>query len=162
MLYEVITYPANPESASPYSPSSRRWLNVAYIDVEATPEFLQNPAVQAEVGSPDFQQRLSALRALEHVDYSEVMHTKLAVLRRLFDQANLDTQTQRGMAFAAFIEAGGDSLRQQAVFDALQTDLYAQGQNAWGWPAWPEPLRSYPSEAVTRWAEEHAVDVRFV
>ncbi|WP_183063351.1 4-alpha-glucanotransferase, partial [Salmonella enterica] len=24
-------YPANPESASPYSPSSRRWLNVIYI-----------------------------------------------------------------------------------------------------------------------------------
>ena len=28
-------YPANPESASPYSPFFRRWLNVIYIDVNA-------------------------------------------------------------------------------------------------------------------------------
>jgi 4-alpha-glucanotransferase len=45
-------YPANPESASPYSPSSRRWLNVAYIDVEAVPEFLGNDRLKAEVASP--------------------------------------------------------------------------------------------------------------
>jgi 4-alpha-glucanotransferase len=32
-------YPANPESASPYSPSSRRWLNVIYIDVNAVEDF---------------------------------------------------------------------------------------------------------------------------
>lgn len=32
-------YPANPESASPYSPSSRRWLNVIYIDVNALDDF---------------------------------------------------------------------------------------------------------------------------
>ena len=38
-------YPANPESASPYSPSSRRWLNVIYIDVTAVPEYQQNAAV---------------------------------------------------------------------------------------------------------------------
>jgi len=37
-------YPANPESASPYSPSSRRWLNVIYIDVTAVPEYQQNAA----------------------------------------------------------------------------------------------------------------------
>ena len=28
-------FPAAPESASPYSPSSRRWLNILYIDVGA-------------------------------------------------------------------------------------------------------------------------------
>ncbi|WP_204268606.1 4-alpha-glucanotransferase, partial [Enterobacter hormaechei] len=40
-------YPANPESASPYSPSSRRWLNVIYIDVNAVEDFQRSPAAQA-------------------------------------------------------------------------------------------------------------------
>lgn len=39
-------YPANPESASPYSPSSRRWLNVIYIDVNAVEDFQRNEAAQ--------------------------------------------------------------------------------------------------------------------
>jgi 4-alpha-glucanotransferase len=37
-------YPANPESASPYSPSSRRWLNVIYIDVNAVDDFRSKEA----------------------------------------------------------------------------------------------------------------------
>jgi 4-alpha-glucanotransferase len=40
-------YPANPESASPYSPSSRRWLNVIYIDVNAVEDFQRSEEAQA-------------------------------------------------------------------------------------------------------------------
>ena len=39
-------YPGNPEAASPYSPSSRRWLNVIYIDVDAVADFQQSEAAQ--------------------------------------------------------------------------------------------------------------------
>ena len=39
-------YPANPAAASPYSPSSRRWLNVVYIDVGAVDDFRQSEAAQ--------------------------------------------------------------------------------------------------------------------
>ena len=42
-------YPAMPESASPYSPSSRRWLNVSYIDVAAMPGFSQCARTQSLV-----------------------------------------------------------------------------------------------------------------
>ena len=80
-------YPANPESASPYSPSSRRWLNVIYIDVEAVPEYQQNAAVKAEVATVEFQQQLAQLRAKEWVDYTGVTQTKVSVLRKVFDGA---------------------------------------------------------------------------
>ncbi|MFR3707417.1 MAG: hypothetical protein ACLTXH_06500 [Enterobacter hormaechei] len=40
-------YPADPESASPYSPSSRRWLNVIYIDVNALDDFKNSKEAQA-------------------------------------------------------------------------------------------------------------------
>ncbi|MFC3914497.1 4-alpha-glucanotransferase [Pseudaeromonas sharmana] len=154
-------YPANPESASPYSPSSRRWLNVIYIDVEAVPEYQQNAAVKAEVATVEFQQQLAQLRAKEWVDYTGVTQTKVSVLRKVFDGAKLGKNTNRGKAFAAFIAAGGESLKQQAIYDALQAALYGQGMNAWGWPAWPEEYREYHKPAVANWAAEHDADVRF-
>ncbi len=125
-----MPHPANPESASPYSPSSRRWLNVAYIDVEAVPEFLANARLKAEVANPAFQQHLSELRAKGNVDYTGVIETKLGMLRQVFDQACLSAERQA--AFDAFVAAGGDSLQQQAAFDALQAHFYGKGENAWG------------------------------
>ncbi len=46
-------YLANPESASPYSPSSRRWLNVIYIDVNAVEDFHLSEEAQALVAVAD-------------------------------------------------------------------------------------------------------------
>lgn len=152
-------YPANPESASPYSPSSRRWLNVAYIDVEAVPEFQANTALKAEVASADFQRHLATLRASDDVVYTAVTQTKMVMLRKVFDQAVLTADRQA--ALDAFVAEGGDSLLQQATFDAIQASLYAEGQNAWGWPAWPSELQEYHLPAVAAWADAHAHDVAF-
>lgn len=152
-------YPANPESASPYSPSSRRWLNLAYINVEAVPEFQANAALKAEVAAPAFQQMLSALRAKEYVDYTGVMSAKMMMLRKVFEQAKFDAK--RRAALDAFVAEGGDSLRQQAAFDAIQACLYAEGQNAWGWPVWPEALKDYHTPEVEAWIAAHQQDVDF-
>ena len=152
-------YPANPESASPYSPSSRRWLNLIYIDVEAVPEFQANADLKAEVASPSFQQQLTLLRAKEYVDYSGVTAIKLPMLRKVFDQRPLSGA--RLAAFDAFVAAGGDSLQQQASFDAIQASLYAEGQNAWGWPVWPEALQDYHNAEVAAWVAAHSQEVNF-
>jgi 4-alpha-glucanotransferase len=152
-------YPANPESASPYSPSSRRWLNLIYIDVEAVPEFQANADLKAEVASPSFQQQLTLLRAKEYVDYSGVTAIKLPMLRKVFDQRPLSGA--RLAAFDAFVAAGGDSLQQQASFDAIQASLYAEGQNAWGWPVWPEALQDYHNAEVAAWVTAHSQEVNF-
>ncbi|WP_368163393.1 4-alpha-glucanotransferase [Aeromonas sp. R6-2] len=152
-------YPSNPESASPYSPSSRRWLNLAYIDVEALPEFQANALLKAEVASPAFQQQLAELRAKEYVDYSGVITTKMAMLQKVFAQATLSDD--RRAALDAFVAAGGDSLRQQATFDAIQASLYAQGENAWGWPVWPEALKDYHNPQVEEWIAAHQQEVAF-
>jgi 4-alpha-glucanotransferase len=152
-------YPANPESASPYSPSSRRWLNLIYIDVEVVPEFQANADLKAEVASPSFQQQLTLLRAKEYVDYSGVTAIKLPMLRKVFDQRPLSGA--RLAAFDAFVAAGGDSLQQQASFDAIQASLYAEGQNAWGWPVWPEALQDYHNAEVAAWVAAHSQEVNF-
>lgn len=71
--------------------------------------------------SAPFQQRLQALRDLESIDYTGVTQAKIDILRKVFAGAKLGKNTNRGKAFAAFIAEGGDSLKQQAVYDALQT-----------------------------------------
>ncbi|HAI04517.1 MAG TPA: 4-alpha-glucanotransferase, partial [Pantoea sp.] len=74
-------YPASADFASPYSPSSRRWLNIIYIDVGQVVDFQQSPAAQKWWKSAKTQRALSKAREAELVDYEAVMALKLAALR---------------------------------------------------------------------------------
>ncbi|WP_413111904.1 4-alpha-glucanotransferase [Thaumasiovibrio sp. DFM-14] len=144
-------FPANPEGASPYSPSSRRWLNLMYIDVSSVPEFAQNLDAQTLVGSAEFQTRLRQVRDTAWVDYSEVSALKMAVLPMLFDtftSRHLEQNTARAQAFKRFVQEGGDSLLQQAAFDALHTELKAKDDTVWGWPVFPEHYRHFNNQEV--------------
>ncbi len=155
-------FPANPEAASPYSPSTRRWINVVYINVEQTPEYQQDHEVQKYVNTPEFQGRLAELRATEYVNYKGVMEAKIEVLRKLYSNSPLHKMdTPRARAFMKFVEEGGDSLNQIAVYDALQAYLYGRGENAWGWPVWDEKYRKYQNHDVAVWAKAYEDDVYF-
>ena len=157
-------FPHNPRHISPYSPSSRRFLNVLLIDVEAVIDYGECAQAQQQVEAPSFQQRLQALRAGDTVDYVGVAEAKLAVLRvlhRHFSQHHQQTGSERGRAFAAFVAAGGVALRRQALFEAIQQHLHAADASVWGWPAWPAGLRDPESDAVGRFAEAHRDDVEF-
>ncbi|WP_065546697.1 4-alpha-glucanotransferase [Vibrio scophthalmi] len=150
-------FPANPEGASPYSPSSRRWLNILYIDVSSVAEFSLCSEAQQLVGSAEFQQRLQNARDAHWVNYSEVASLKLAVLPLLFAEfkkRHLDTNSERASAFLDFVELGGESLRHQATFDALHSVLHAQDNSVWGWPVFPEKYRRFESKAVQQFVRE--------
>ncbi|TCI01847.1 4-alpha-glucanotransferase [Corallincola luteus] len=157
-------YPNNPESASPYSPSSRRWLNVVYIDVEATPEYNASSEAQALVNSNDFQWRLGELRGKDWVDYTGVTQLKLKALRLVFNtfkETVLGSGNEREQAFQAFVAEGGENLREQALYDALQEYFYADGINAWGWPSWPAEFNEYHKPAVAKWAKANPDELNF-
>ena len=156
-------YPAMPENASPYSPSSRRWLNISYIDVTAMPGFDQCQRTAALVHSPDFNRQLAVQRSNDYVDYSGVMQLKLPVLKTLFHWFS-EHQSQLPelvTAFDQFKLQGGDSLRQLALYDALHMHLIAQDPAAWGWPNWPEQYRDAHSEAVQQFAAANQDDIEF-
>ena len=51
-----------PENASPYSPSSRDFINPVYLDIEAIDEFQRSDAAHQLVHSDQFQNRLQSLR----------------------------------------------------------------------------------------------------
>ena len=151
-------FPANPEGASPYSPSSRRWLNILYIDVSSVPEFALSVEAQQQVGSAQFQQRLQKARESHWVNYSEVAELKLSVLPLLFSEfkkRHLDKNTERAQQFLSFVEEGGDSLLHQAAFDALHSELHAKDSNVWGWPVFPEQYRHFDNSAVQTFIKQN-------
>lgn len=155
-------FPASPDSASPYSPSSRRWLNVIYIDVSAVADFQRSPAAQAWWQQAATQQALEQARAAEWVDYAAVTRLKMAALRLAwpqFTQREADDADVR--AFNAFIQQGGESLLHQALFDALHADQMAQDSQRWGWPVWPEALQQPDSPAVQQFLHQQGDQVRF-
>lgn len=157
-------FPHNPLHASPYSPSSRLYLNVLYLDVEAIVDYAECDAARKRVLDPEFQARLRALRATELVEYGEVAAAKFEVLELLyldFRKCHLVAGDQRGQAFRAFQKDGGVVLRQQALFEALQQHFFRSDASIWGWPAWPEPYRDPAAAAVTRFAVEQIEQVEF-
>lgn len=157
-------FPHNPAHASPYSPSSRQFLDVLYIDVEAVDDYAECEAARNLVQETAFQAQLCALRATELVEYEGVAAAKFQVLELLylnFRQRHLAAEDQRGRAFRAFQAAGGEALQRQALFEALQQHFFVSDASNWGWPAWPESYRAPDAEAVARFAALHPERVEF-
>lgn len=150
-------FPANAEYASPYSPSSRLWQNIIYIDVNAIPAFQQSKAGQQWFNSSVIQQQLKTLREKDYVDYAQVMKLKLQGLRFAFEQFQQQDQSK----FDAFITENGESLKLQGTFDALHQWLSERLPEQWGWTNWAEEYQDYHSPAVAEFQQEHADLVRF-
>jgi (1->4)-alpha-D-glucan 1-alpha-D-glucosylmutase len=157
-------FPHNPAHASPYSPSSRLFLNVLYIDVAAVPDALEATDVLATIGSEAFQNALGRAQDVELVDYPAVAKLKFPLLERLyrhFRLRHLTPQTDRGKAFRRFQEAGGLPLRQHALFEALQEYFHRKDPEVWGWPVWPERYRRPDAPEVLAFAQANAERIEF-
>ncbi len=153
-------FPVDPDLNSPYSPSSRQFLNPLYLDPEAVPEYEACGLARERVASPVFQARLAALRASELVDYGEVFSTKDEVLRLLFDAFRTGASTERQLAFERFRETRGEALQRLATFSALQAHFSTAGRPG-GWQAWPAAYRDPESETVSTFSAGHRDEVLY-
>ncbi len=158
-------FPANPAHFSPYSPSTRHFLNVLYIDVEQVPEFAECLAAGRAVAEPQFQAELARLRATANVDYPGVARAKLPVLRlvhRHFAAEHLARASERAAAFRMYVQERGEPLRLHALHDAIDEHLRAQDAGRyWGWPAWPAELRDPQHPGAREFESAHHELVEF-
>lgn len=156
--------PADPTQISPYSPSSRQFLNVLYICVTDVPEYADCVPARELVESAEFQSTLAELRATPNVDYPGVARVKFDVLRMLyrhFRETHLQTQSERAAAFRSYVEARGEPLQLHAIYDALDAHFRLQGPQYWGWPSWSDEYRDPSSAAVNRFARERQEEVEY-
>ncbi len=145
----------DPGHASPYSPSSRLFLNPIYLDVEAIDDFAEIAA-----SDPGFTTRWRAqcerLRAPDSVDYAAVAAAKRTILETLyahFCRRHLEAGSTRARLYAQFRAARGHALRHHALHEAL-SELHGAP-----WRQWPEEHRDPSSDAVRRHARENALAV---
>ena len=153
-------YPANPESASPYSPSSRRWMNVIYIDVNAVEDFALSEEAQAWWKLPATQKKLQAARDVEQVDYAAVTELKMTALRMAWKRFAKRNDEQMA-TFRYFVDKEGESLYWQAAYDALHAYQMQEDKLRWGWPAWPKAYQNIESSDVQSFCKKHADDIDF-
>lgn len=157
-------FPHNPAHSSPYSPSSRLFLNLQYLDVEAIPDYRECADARALVDSAEFSLRLAALRRTDLVDHVGVAEAKRAVLERLYQHfcdQHLARGSERARDFEAFRGRRGAALRRHALFEALQAHFHRADNAVWGWPVWPEAYRDPDSASVAAFATEHSSAVGF-
>jgi 4-alpha-glucanotransferase len=131
-------YPGDGHRFSPYSPSSRRFYNIALAD----PALAGLPPLQAG-DSPAL------------IDWSSSLPAHYAALRSAF--AGLDDDGLSRMR--AWARSEGEALYRHARHDTLYRHFQEQGLH--GWRQWPAAYHDPASEAVEAFAQAHAEDVEF-
>ncbi|MDC7786573.1 4-alpha-glucanotransferase [Rhodoplanes sp. TEM] len=138
----------DPGAISPYSPTSRLFLNPLYVDVAAIPEF---PGLAA-AGLAD---EVARLRSTAQVDYAGVIPAKLKALRLAFEAFRERGSAERHADFAAFKSERGDWLTGFCAFAVLRARYGGP------WWMWPEEWRAPSRDTLTRLAASDAAEMEF-
>lgn len=136
--------PTTHQTDSPYSPTSREWLNLLHVAPGAVPG-------AERVDLADLVAAGRALNADRRIDRDAVWALKLAALERVFAAVSADLPAE----FAVFAAAGGSSLRSFATFSAI-AEVHGMP-----WWSWPEELKLPGGPAVAAFADAHAGRVEF-
>lgn len=129
-------FPGNGVGYSPYSPSSRLFLNGALAD----PALAGLPPLPPEDGPP-------------LIDWASALPRRLAQLRALFDKLG-------PQARASLTPADDPMLHRHALFDALDCHFRA-ATGAHGWRDWPSAFHDPAGAAAQGFAAEHPQEVAF-
>ncbi len=162
---------SRPYHISPYSPDTRLFRNVLYLDIERIPDFADSSDAQHLVGTQQFRETLAACRAAPTVQYEDVYRLKLDVLEALYatfrtrhlggDGRATEGVTKRGKAFADYVREEGVPLRDYATFQALREKFRREYPDIWVWQDWPEPYRRPDLPAVEEFRAAHQQRVEF-
>lgn len=160
-----------PHHLSPYSPTSRLFLNELYIDVERLPEYRSSPEAQRLRNSPEFQNELERVRQADHLDSEAVVKLKRTMLDFAYRQFLTDNYTgiepslqpasARGWLLERFIRDEGESLERFALFQVLEEERRLVELAPKLWPEWPDQYRTPGLPALREFFRRHRKRVRF-
>ena len=147
-------FPTDRTKISPYSPSSRFFIDPIFIDLSQLPDFAGSESARflAETANAE---ELDRLRDAKLVDHAGAWALKRAALGRYWSRVANGTDP----AFAAFRLEMGEPLELHATFEALSEHFAAEGK-AWVGD-WPEAYRDAHGEAVRQWRDANPMRVAF-
>ncbi len=148
-------FAAFPERYSPYSPSSRLFLNVLYAD--PAPVFGQ-AAVARAISALQLGGVMQTLESKAEIDWPAVAQARLKITRWLWEHRDQLLPADAADDLAKFRSNGGTPLLAHAAFEALQAQHVAQAgtraelQVAGDWRRWPVTHRSPQDAALSAFA----------
>lgn len=148
-----------PAVISPYSPSSRLFLDPLYLDITAIPEFQQSDIIRRRVNRSPLRHALASLRDRDIVDYAAVRSIKRQVLESLyhvFCTRHLDPRTLRARAFRQFVKSSGPLLQRFAIFQVLMDRF-----DGTPWSRWPSEYRHPKESMLDAFCAAHRKEVQF-
>jgi len=153
-------YQNNPAHRSPYSPTSRCFLNSLYIDVTQIPNFESCDVAQQRFNSDEFQEKVAFARNTKLIDYPAVADVKFEIIELLFeDFINTTTGDKVSSKYQEFIDfkaEQGEDLLLLTTFDALYEHFRKEDFTAYGWKMWPSDFQSPHTKQVTDFQNKHA------
>ena len=147
-------FPTDRQKVSPYSPSSRLFLETLYVDPQAVPGFAGSAAERL---LHSLRPQVDRLRDAALVDHAGVWEVLAPVLDALWQESR--ARAGQDPDFLAFRAEAGEHLEAHATFDALSEHFRAQGAHWVG--DWPETYRRNGTPQVTAFAQAHAERVSF-
>jgi 4-alpha-glucanotransferase len=118
--------PCVPQQSSPYSPSSRQWLQLLHIAVDDVPG-------AAEVDLADLAERGQALNATRRIQRDTVWEIKRTALERIWAA----TRDRLPAEHDAWVAAAGTDLQRFATWCVLAEQIGHAN-----WRTWPEDYRT--------------------
>jgi 4-alpha-glucanotransferase len=143
--------PVGVQEASPYSPSSRRFSNPIYLDIDAVAASLPPSVVSATL--PQLAEQGRALNGDRIIDRDHVMRLKMEALEGMW--AGLEQLPAALSEFDAWFADSPTSLREYATWCAL-----AEGFGS-DWRTWPAQYRRNSNSDVDSFAAQHPSRIRF-
>mgnify|MGYP000482807124 CR=1 FL=1 len=153
-------YQNNPAHRSPYSPTSRCFLNSLYIDVTKVPSFNTCKVAQKRFNSDEFQAKVTFARNTELIDYPAVADVKYEIIELLFEDFLVNNKSQKVSStyqeFLDFKLEQGNDLLLLTTFDALYEHFRKTDFNAYGWKMWPEEFQSPHTQQVAEFQKQES------
>ncbi len=147
-------FPSDRSKFSPYSPSSRLFIDPIFIDPAQLPDFAASTAART-LAETDVAAELDRLRAAGLVDHAASWAIKRNVLGKYWARVANSGDAR----FAAYRAEAGEPLELHATFEALSEHFAGEGKHWIG--EWPAPYRDARSDAVRQFREANPQKIAF-
>lgn len=141
---------------SPYSPSSRLWLNSLYASPAA---LLGERAVCMAIETLGLEETLEQLEQQALIDWPQAASARYQLLQCLYEDF-IDGEHPLRVDFDSYCTQAGAPLALHCRFEALQEQARARGLSL-DWRQWPTAWHDPDSPEVAAFAARHPAQIQF-
>ncbi|MFC4347797.1 4-alpha-glucanotransferase [Kordiimonas lipolytica] len=155
-------FPKAPGMYSPYSPSSREFLNVMHIAVDRIAEFWEDESGQKFMKSRSTMAALKKARDTDHVDYPAVYALKLKAFEKAFSifESHPDRHPRK-VAYRRYLKKKGKALWHHCLYEVLAEHLGGEDTPLYDWQAWDKAYHRPSGRACKSFEAENRSRIHF-